>query len=390
MNMNIYRRSLLKGASAFSLLLASPFPVYAKQKQKTIVDILKREVTLPSNLNKIYIADSGLFLLYAAVATINTTGAFDERLIAMPSAFRTADLSLYRQYTQAFPKLLSLPEFSAMSSGHFNSEKLISLKPDVIIVAIGTYRAISVNGILDLLTKANIPVIVFDLSIDPLNNTPISTEIMGNLLGNTQRSQAMNLFRQQQLAQVEQRLHQTPFVRPNILFERAAGFTPECCLSYGNGSMGQMLQLAGGKNLASEYITSTYGLLNQETVIYSKPDKIFLTGADWSSYNPTGDWVNLGPGANLQQAKLQLETLMQRLAYKTLGAVKNQQVYAIWHSFYDSPFGFIAVLQMAKWLHPKQFSHLNVDTIFYDYYDQFLPVKWQEGYWVTLLPQEKE
>lgn len=389
--MDNYRRSLLKGASAFSLLLASPFPVYAKpvyvkQKQREIVDILGREIVLPQELTRIYVADSGLFLLYASL----NEGALYERLIAMPSAFRTADLSLYHQYTRAFPQLLALPEFTAMSSGHFNSEKLISLKPDVIIVAVGTYRAISVNGVLDLLTKANIPVVVFDLSIDPLNNTPISTSIMGNMLGNSQQSQAMNLFREKQLSDISQQLGKKPFKRPNVLFERAAGFTPECCLSYGNGSMGQMLQNAGGKNLGSEYIKSTYGLLNQETVIYSEPDKIFLTGADWSGYNPSGDWINLGPGANLDLAKQQLEILMQRLAYKTLDAVKNKQVYAIWHSFYDSPFGFIAILQMAKWLHPERFSYLDVDAIFHEYHTQFLPVKWETGYWVTLLDQDKE
>ncbi|MBI6527914.1 ABC transporter substrate-binding protein [Proteus vulgaris] len=389
--MDNYRRSLLKGASAFSLLLASSFPIYAKpvyikKRQREIVDILGREIVLPQELTRIYVADSGLFLLFASL----NKGALYERLIGMPSAFRTADLSLYHQYTRAFPQLLALPEFTAMSSGHFNSEKLIALKPDVIIVAVGTYRAISVNGVLDLLTKANIPVVVFDLSIDPFNNTPISTSIMGSLLGNISQSQAMNQFREKQLTYISQQLEKKPFKRPNVLFERAAGFTPECCLSYGNGSMGQMLQNAGGQNLGSEYIKGTYGILNQETVIYAKPDKIFLTGADWSGYNPSGDWINLGPGADLEQAKKQLTILMQRLAYKTLGAVKNKQVYAIWHSFYDSPFGFIAILQMAKWLHPDRFSHLDVDTIFYDYHTQFLPVKWDTGYWVTLLDQDKE
>lgn len=389
--MDNYRRSLLKGASAFSLLLANPFPVYAKlvyvkPRQREIVDILGREIVLVQELTRIYVADSGLFLLYASLSG----GAFYERLIGMPSAFRTADLSLYHQYTRAFPQLLALPEFTAMSSGHFNSEKLIALKPDVIIVAVGTYRAISVNGVLDLLTKANIPVVVFDLSIDPLNNTPISTSIMGNLLGNISQSQAMNQFREKQLNYISQQLRKKPLKRPNVLFERAAGFTPECCLSYGNGSMGQMLQNAGGQNLGSEYIKGTYGILNQETVIYAKPDKVFLTGADWSGYNPSGDWVNLGPGANLDLAKQQLEILMHRLAYKTLDAVKNKQVYALWHSFYDSPFGFIAILQMAKWLHPERFSHLDVDTIFYDYHTQFLPVKWETGYWVTLFDQDKE
>lgn len=216
--MDNYRRSLLKGASALSLLLASPFPVYAKPKQREIVDILGREIVLPQELTRIYVADSGLFLLYASL----NEGALYERLIGMPSAFRTADLSLYHQYTRAFPQLLALPEFTAMSSGHFNSEKLIALKPDVIIVAVGTYRAISVNGVLDLLTKANIPVVVFDLSIDPLNNTPISTSIMGNLLGNISQSQAMNQFREKQLTYISQQLGKKTFKRPNVLFERAS------------------------------------------------------------------------------------------------------------------------------------------------------------------------
>lgn len=185
-------------------------------------------------------------------------------------------------------------------------------------MAVGTYRAISVNGVLDLLTKANIPVVVLDLSLDPLNNTPISTAIMGNMLGNIQQSQAMNQFRQKHLTYLSDKLKNNPFKRPNVLFERAAGFTPECCLSYGNG------------------------------------------------------------------------ILMQRLAYKTLDAVKKRQVYALWHTFYDSPFGFIANLQMAKWLHPDRFSHLDADAIFHEYHTQFLPVKWASGYWVTLLEQDKE
>lgn len=383
--MNSSRRSLLKGASALALLLATPFPVFAIQQHRKVVDILGREVFLPKEVKRIYIADSGLFVLYASL----NKDAFSERLIAMPSSFRTSDLNLYRQYTQAFPSLLSLPEFSAMSSGHFNSEKLISLKPDVIIVATGTYQAININGVLSLLTKANIPVVAFDLSLDPLKNTPLSITEMGKLLGNTQQSLAMNQFSEKYINHISSLLQKTPFLRPNVLFERAAGFTPECCLSYGNSSMGQMLYAAGGNNLGSEYITGSYGLLNQETVIYSRPDKIFLTGADWSGYNPSGDWINLGPGANLVLAKQQLAILMQRLAYKTLNAARKKEVYALWHVFYDSPFGFIGLLKMATWLHPQRFFTLDVDTVFQDYYAQFLPVKWQEGYWITLREDDK-
>lgn len=116
--MDNYRRSLLKGVSAFSLLLACSFPVYAKPRQRKIVDILERDVLLPNELTQVYIADSGLFLLYDSL----NQDALCERLIGVPSAFRTADLSVYRQYTSAFPQLLGLPEFTAMSSGHFNSE----------------------------------------------------------------------------------------------------------------------------------------------------------------------------------------------------------------------------------------------------------------------------
>lgn len=114
---------------------------------------------------------------------------------------------------------------------------------------------------------------------------------------------------------------------------------------------------------------------------------MIVTGGQWQSYNPGGDWVGLGPGADLAVAEKQLAVLMKRPAFKTLAAVQQRECYAIWHAFYDSPFGFIAVLKFAAWLHPALFADIDADAVFRSFYQQFLPVPWQPGYWVSLRPE---
>ncbi|WP_196018314.1 ABC transporter substrate-binding protein, partial [Serratia ureilytica] len=172
--------------------------------------------------------------------------------------------------------------------------------------------------------------------------------------------------------------------RPRIMMERAAGLYEDCCLSWGNGNYGEMVDSAGGFNLAQTHIHGVYGALSQETVIASRPDKIVVTGSNWSHYSPHGDWINLGPGADLTLAKTRLEKLMRRPAYRTLAAAKNGQAYAIWHPFYDHPFNFVAIERLATWFHPSLFAGVDPEATFAELFARFLPIPYQPGYWVSL------
>lgn len=350
------------------------------EKKRSITDILGRSVDFSKKPERIYLADPSLIFLYAVLNKKN----FVEKLVAIPSNFRSADLRSYQQYCKAFPALQTLPHLPPIGGAQANLEIILTLKPEMIFTTTGTFAGLQANGLLAILQRANIPVIALDMSIDPIGNTPKSVAIMAEVFQQQDSAKRINQFIKTQLEMVENRLRDAKPNMPSVLLERAAGFTDECCFAYGNGNFAQFLTFAGGVNISEQYIHGTYGILNQETIIHTEAQMVIVTGTDWSGYNPKGGWVGLGPGADLAIAKQKLKQLMVRNAFKTLSAVKRQQVHAIWHTFYDSPFVFIAVLKFASWLHPTLFADLDADKVFKSFTEQFLPIKWEEGYWVSL------
>ncbi|WP_273745757.1 ABC transporter substrate-binding protein [Morganella morganii] len=384
--MDQLKRCLLKHGLVFSALAALPGGLSAapgKTEQQVITDIRGRRIDCSVVPQRIYVADASLMFLYASLAGKQLT----EKLAAIPAAFRHADELSYQQYCRAFPALAALPHLSPLAGAQANSETIVDLHPDIIFVTTGTFSAMETGGITALLERAGIQIAVLDLSISPLKNTPRSIAIMGGILGVPDRAAKIIAFIHSHLSVVTSRLAAAPYRPVPVLLERAAGFSAECCYAYGNGNLAEFLTCAGGKNIGAEYIHGTYGTINQETIIHTRPEKVIVTGGQWQSYNPGGDWVGLGPGADLAVAEKQLAILMQRPAFKTLAAVQQRECYAIWHAFYDSPFGFIAVLKFATWLHPVLFADIDADAVFRAFYRQFLPVPWQPGYWVSLHPE---
>ncbi|HGN1704411.1 TPA: ABC transporter substrate-binding protein [Providencia rettgeri] len=377
--MTVSKRDFIKAGLATMALTLVPSPSLAGKKHR-VTDILGRSVDFAKKPERIYLADPSLIFLYAALNKNN----FIEKLVAVPSNFRSADLRSYQQYCNAFPDLQALPHLPPIGGAQANLEIILTLKPEMIFTTTGTFAGLQANGLLALLQRANIPVITLDMSIDPIGNTPKSIAIMADVFQQQDTAKQINQFIKTHLQMVESRLQAAKPTMPKVLLERAAGFTDECCLAYGSGNFAQFLTFAGGENVAKQYIHGTYGVLNQETIIHTETQMVIVTGTDWSGYNPKGNWVGLGPGADLVIAKQKLKQLMTRNAFKTLSAVKQQQVHAIWHTFYDSPFGFIAVLKFANWLHPALFADIDADKVFKSFTEQFLPVKWEEGYWVSL------
>ena len=71
-----------------------------------------------------------------------------------------------------------------------------------------------------------------------------------------------------------------------------------------------------------------------------------------------------------------------------IAAVQNRQMHAIWHQFYNSPYQFVGIQQMAKWLHPELFAELDPEATFKELHERFLPVDYRPGYWVSLTDAE--
>lgn len=109
-----------------------------------------------------------------------------------------------------------------------------------------------------------------------------------------------------------------------------------------------------------------------------------MTGGNWSAYVPNGAWVGLGPGSDLAEARRRLAALAKRPAFGQTQAVRNGRVHAIWHQFYNSPYQFVAIQEIATWLHPELFKDIDAEATLKALHERFLPLPYEPGYWVTV------
>lgn len=349
------------------------------QGTATLTDIAGRQVRARLPARRIVLGDGPLAYV---VALLRPDDPFTP-IVGWGDNFRSADLGGYLAYRQRFPTIDRIPTFRGSNVGAIDIELAISLEPDVVVLNLSSRAAAESSGLVARLARAGVPLAYVDFRTRMFENTRRSIEIMGDVLGEPVRAQSFLQFRQRQIDRVMAPLRDLGH-RPSVMVERAAGLYDDCCLSYGDGNFGELVRAAGGDNLGSHWLHGTFGTLHPEQVIAADPEVILVTGADWRLYSPTGDWVNLGPGADPSEGHARLRRLMQRPAYRTLAAVRRGRVHAIWHPFYDNPYYFVALQKVAKWLHPERFATLDPDATFRELHARFLPVAYQPGYWLSL------
>ena len=275
-----------------------------------------------------------------------------------------------------------IPTFGGMKDGTFDIEQAVALKPDVIIMNTEAKSATEESGYIEKLAAVGIPLVYIDFREKPMEHTDDSMRIIGKLFGKEERAEEFVKFHDEQIAKVTDVLaKQSDLKKPVVFIERAGGYSDDCCMSFGNENFGKMVELAGGVNMAKDFIPGTFGTVNPEQIIASNPDQVIVTGSNWELYVPGGKWVGVGPGADKAEAHAQAFRADEApWPLPDIKAVKDGNVHAIWHQFYNSPYQFVAVQQIAKWLHPELFQDLDADATFKEMHDRFLPVDYQPGY----------
>ena len=366
-------------AAAVSLALIAETAVAGELVK--IKDITGREVEVSVPVDRVILGEGRQIYFTAALDTEKPFG----RVVGWRDDFRKADLDGYNAYLEKFPEMATIPTFGGMKDGTFDIEQAVALKPDVIIMNTEAKSATEEAGYIEKLAKVGIPLVYIDFREKPMQNTDASMRIIGKLFGKETRAEEFVSFRQEQMATVTDRLAKAgDLKKPVVFMERAGGYSDDCCMSFGNENFGKMVDLAGGINMAAEFIPGTFGTVNPEQIIASNPDQVIITGSNWELYVPGGKWVGVGPGADAAKARAKLAGLTERPAFTGIKAVKDQNVHAIWHQFYNSPYQFIAVQQIAKWLHPDLFQDVDVDATFKELHTRFLPVEYRPGYFVSL------
>lgn len=365
---------------AFCLVLLAAMPAAAEKI--AITDIAGRSVTLTVPVQRVILGEGRQLHVVAAL----DRDAPLRRVIGWRDDLIKSDPDTYRTYLAHYPEIARLPLFGGLNEGGFSIEKAIALKPDLVLLNFEAKSASEETGLVEKLAALGVPVVYVDFRHSPFQNTEPSIRLMGRLFGKTEIAEQLIAFRAAQIARVTGPLAKAGEVaRPLVMVDRIPGYSDECCMSFGPENFGKMIEIAGGRNLGSALLSGTFGTISPETIITRDPDVVIATGGNWGALAPGGNWIGLGPGADLTEARRKLANLARRPAFINSRAVKNHRFYGIWHQFYNSPYQFIALQQIARWLHPELFADLDPDATLRELHERFLPVPFEPGYWVELL-----
>jgi len=376
---------LLQGmAVAMTLMLALGLsaPGYAANTMIKITDLAGRTVTVKKGVQRAILGEGRLF--YATVV-LNKEKPFAQ-LAAIGDDLPKFDPDTWNQYLENVPDAKNVALVSALASSDFSVEKAVALDADLIVLSLGFYDKAKETGILDNLEKAGIPTIFIDFRERPTQNAVPSMLLLGRVFDRQDQAQEFVDYYTQQMRRiynVTNRLKQNE--RPLVFAEQAAGLEPDtCCRSFGNFNFGEFVSEAGGLNWGSKFFSGASGMVNPEKIIVEDPAYLLMTGANWSKSNPGNKAVWLGYEADPEKAQEQIRGLVQRPGFSELSAVKNKKVMAIYHQFYQSPYHFVAIQALAKWIHPDKFEDLDPQATYQELHDRFLPIPLTGLFWTEL------
>lgn len=375
-------RNLALAALAGTVFL---LPVASQADPFTVTDIAGRHVDFAGPVQRVILGEGRLIYSLAAIETENPFA----HVVGWRNDLNTTDLSGYNTYLAAFPQAADIPFLGNLTDGTLQTETVVDLAPDVMILTIGSKQAADEVKLEEMLDKVGVKLVYVDFREHIIDNTEPSLRVLGQLFDKQERAEEIIDFWDEQTARVTDVLARENPDKPLVFMYRAAGLG-DCCGSFGTDNYGKMVELAGGVNLGAQFLPGYTGTINPEQVIASNPEIIVVTGSDWtnspsvSADGPT--YVNVGPGADAaaEQSRQALAALMEQPAFTDARAVKDGKVYAIWHQFYASPYQFAPIQQMAKWFHPDLFADLDPDATFREFHERFLPVPYQPGYWLAL------
>lgn len=350
----------------------------------TVVDALGRSVTLKAPAKHIILAQarhlSVLALLHPDPVSI-VAGWSDE--------FRTSFSNEYQNYLARFPQIANIPVVGRHTATSFSIEKALALRPDLVVMT-ASFAGIEKGGdandslLLKRFAAANVPVIVIDFFVNPMENTVPSLRALGDAIGQPQRTQEFIEFYQAHMAAVAKRLADVPPGNRPLVFVHAHAGSTDCCNSPGTGTFNEMIEYAGGHNIGADALKTLTGQLNFEYINSRDPTVYIATGTGAGKRAVTG--LAIGTGVSVEQARASLQRIIDKDRLGALPAIRNGNAHGIWHAFNDSPLHVIFIEALARWIHPKRFADMSAEDTLAEINKRFLTVPMDGTYLVNLKP----
>lgn len=288
----------------------------------------------------------------------------------------------WARYVEVIPQLKDMPDVGFTDDNSFSAEKVIALKPDVLILPEWGYKAL--GPAVQQLSAAGIPIVVVDYNAQTLERHLASTRVLGKVMGADQRAEELASLYQKKYQDVMARIARAKVTaKPKVYVELGRDGADTIGNTYRDTMWGQMLDNLGADNLANGRITANWGPLNPEAVLAANPEHVIIAGSSWQN-RPKA--VKLGYASDDATARATLLPYTKRAGWDTLKAVQQQHVYSLDHGLARTLVDYTAMQFIAKQLYPAQFADVNPVAELRQFHERYLPVKYSGSWMVTLKP----
>ncbi len=284
-------------------------PTQTQSAAITLTDGLGREVKLESPARRVVsLAPSNTEILFAVGAGRQVVG---------------------RDELSDYPKEVAGIQSVGGSMGNFSTEAIVALKPDLVLAA-------EINPPELVKSLESLGLTVYYLSNPTtLDGMYANLETVARLTGHVDETRALIQSLKARVAVVDAKLAGVS-VRPSVFYELDATDASKPYTAGPGTFIDQMIQRAGGKNVASS-LKDQYPQISLEELVVLNPDIILLSD---SAYGETP------------------EKVAARAGWGTLAAVKNGRVYPFDFHLLSLPGPRLVdgYEQLAKLLHPELFK----------------------------------
>ncbi|MEM9475730.1 MAG: ABC transporter substrate-binding protein [Pseudomonadota bacterium] len=373
--------------SGFALTLAATVTLFtqatsAQAEAVTLTDIAGRQVTLDERPDKIILGEGRMMYAISAI----TDGNPFESIVGWKDDLVQFDPDAFRKFEAAFPADTErMINFGNPYAGDFSIEGVLEADADLVLLDSGNLFKAEETGLIEKLDKAGVPVVFIDFRRNATENTVPSLLILGRILGEEAGAAKFIDFYIAEMRKVTNIVDTIPAEdRPLVVVENAAGWQPDfCCWSFGPYNYGRFVELAGGVNFASTLANAYSVTLSMEGVLEADPDHVIGTGANWAEAKPEVTSTLLGYEGDQAVNAEKIAALASRPGFSELRAVKDGNYHSIYHQFYNSPYHFVAVQQIAKWLYPDDFEDLDPQDTLNRLHTEFMPFEASGQFWLS-------
>ena len=364
---NSERRFYLKAAAAATLSLNWPTLAFSQTPFLQLTDLAGRSVVLSRMPQRFVVANYIANFLFVGGAK-----AVDQIVGITADGWESTRYAEYVRLTQAFAQLKNIPSIGGYHDDILNTEKILSLKPDVVILGQTQYAQNAQR--LRLLEKAGIAVVVLDYHAMTLQNHVKSTQLLGKLLNRESvAEEQINRYTeaiqtiQTRIAKADNKAKQVPvYVECGNL---GVG-------SYGNSYnktvlWGGILRRLQVNNIAAD-MPAPYASLSREFVLAKNPGIIFIAGSIWQNA-AENDQMRMGLMVPRTEALQRLSGFIRRPLWDRLQAVKNNRVYGVDHGSLRSMLDYTFSLFMAQVIYPGLFDDFDPEAEIHAFYKRYLP-----------------